>query len=62
MLRRSFGEGVFETFMYPHNPKVWVDPPAQVGVGWMGERVAPVDLARILTNLVRQRDDVSWGA
>src|SRR5574339_186229 len=27
----------------------------------MGERVATVDLRRILSNLVERRDDVSWG-
>ena len=60
-LHRSFGEGLCETFMYPYNLKVWAYPPSALGVGWMGERVAPVDLARILSNVVHQKDDVSWG-
>ena len=60
-LQRSFGSGLCETFMYPYNLKVWAYPPSALGVGWMGERVAPVDLARILSNLVHRKDDVSWG-
>ena len=53
--------GLCETFMYPYNRKVWAYPPSELGVGWMGERVATVDLARILTNVVERKDDVSWG-
>jgi protoporphyrinogen oxidase len=60
-LRRSFGDGLCQTFMYPYNFKVWAYPPAQLDVGWMGERVATVDLGRILANLVERKDDVSWG-
>ncbi len=60
-LQRAFGDGLCDTFMYPYNFKVWAYPPDTMGVGWMGERVATVDLARILRNLVHQRDDVSWG-
>ncbi|MDB4917375.1 MAG: protoporphyrinogen oxidase [Gemmatimonadetes bacterium] len=60
-LRRSFGDGLCETFMFPYNFKVWAYEPSQLGVDWMGERVATVDLARVLRNLVFQRDDVNWG-
>lgn len=60
-LRRAFGDGLCDVFMDPYNFKVWAYPPSRLGVGWMGERVATVDLARILRNLVYQRDDVSWG-
>jgi protoporphyrinogen oxidase len=60
-LERSFGAGLCRSFMYPYNFKVWAYPPAELGVGWMGERVAPVDLSRILSNLVTKKDDVSWG-
>jgi protoporphyrinogen oxidase len=60
-LQRAFGTGLCETFMYPYNFKVWAYDPSTMGTGWMGERVATVDLARVLRNLVLQRDDVSWG-
>lgn len=60
-LEQSFGKGLCETFMFPYNFKVWAYEPEQMNVEWMGERVAKVDLARILRNLVLKKDDVSWG-
>lgn len=60
-LQRSFGRGLCDVFMYPYNFKVWAYEPQTMGTTWMGERVATVDLARVLRNLVLRRDDVSWG-
>ena len=60
-LLASFGTGLCETFMFPYNTKVWAYPPCQLDVGWMGERVALVDLKRIVHNVLLGRDDVSWG-
>ncbi len=60
-LLNSFGTGLCDTFMLPYNRKVWAYDPARLDVGWMGERVATVDLKRILTNVVLRRDDISWG-
>jgi protoporphyrinogen oxidase len=60
-LQRAFGSGLCDIFMFPYNRKVWGYDPAQLDIGWMGERVARVDLKRIIENLVLQRDDVSWG-
>jgi protoporphyrinogen oxidase len=60
-LMQSFGLGLCDAFMYPYNKKVWAYDPSTMNVGWMGERVATVDLARILRNLVNQQDDISWG-
>jgi len=57
----NFGEGIAQVFMNPYNYKVWAYKPERLGAAWMGERVATVDLERILENLVRQRDDCSWG-
>jgi protoporphyrinogen oxidase len=58
-LLASFGRGLCDTFMFPYNTKVWAFDPSALGVGWMGERVATVDLARVLRNLVFRRDDVT---
>lgn len=58
---RQFGQGLADVFMFPYNRKVWAYDPSALDVGWMGERVATVDLGRILENLVRQRDDCGWG-
>jgi len=60
-LLAGFGPGLCDTFMFPYNKKVWAYDPAKLDVGWMGERVATVDLARVLRNLVLRRDDVGWG-
>ena len=60
-LLASFGTGLCDTFMFPYNRKVWAYDPAKLDVGWMGERVATVDLGRILRNIEQQKDDVGWG-
>jgi protoporphyrinogen oxidase len=60
-LLAAFGQGLCDTFMFPYNKKVWAYDPAKLDVGWMGERVATVDLSRILRNLIHRRDDVAWG-
>lgn len=57
----TFGRGLAEVFLLPYNFKVWAYPAEMLGAGWVGERVAVLDLKRILSNLVRLRDDVSWG-
>jgi len=56
-----FGPGLAEVFLFPYNFKVWGYRPERLGAEWMGERVARVDLRRILRNLVLQRDDTGWG-
>ena len=60
-LLASFGTGICDVFMLPYNRKVWAYDPSRLDVGWMGERVATVDVKRVLANLVLRRDDVSWG-
>ena len=60
-LLASFGTGLCDTFMLPYNKKVWAYDPARLDVGWMGERVATVDVQRVRRNIELQKDDVSWG-
>ena len=60
-LEGSFGHGLCDVFMLPYNRKVWAYDPSALDVGWMGERVATVDLARVRRNIAAQRDDVGWG-
>jgi protoporphyrinogen oxidase len=57
----TFGSGIADVFLLPYNFKVWAYPPEQLSHGWVGERVAIVDLARVLENVVLERDDISWG-
>jgi protoporphyrinogen oxidase len=60
-LLRSFGQGICDAFLFPYNRKVWAYDPSALNVEWMGERVATVNLQRILENIALKRDDVSWG-
>ena len=60
-LMASFGQGICDTFLLPYNRKVWAYDPSALDTGWMGERVATVNLERIVENIRLQRDEVSWG-
>ena len=58
---RTFGPGIADIFMRPYNTKVWARDPERMAWGWIGDRVALVDLPRVVENLRLHRDDVSWG-
>jgi protoporphyrinogen oxidase len=60
-IRASFGDGIAETFLLPYNAKVWAYPPSTMDYSWVGERVAQVDLERIVLNLLDNRVDAGWG-
>jgi len=60
-IEKSFGPGIARLFMLPYNFKVWAHPPETMSHRWIGERVSVVDLTRVLENIIRSRDDVSWG-
>ena len=57
----TFGPWIAEHFLLPYNRKVWGVPLERMGVGWMGERVAPPDLERARRALREGRDQVDWG-
>ena len=61
MILGIFGEGIAKHFMMPYNFKVWAHPPRMLATGWIGERVPVVDLERMLTNVIMDRADISWG-
>ncbi len=60
-IRASFGEGIARHFMLPYNAKVWAYPPAELSYEWIGERVAQLDLERVVFNILEARDDRGWG-
>lgn len=60
-VRHAFGDWIAERFLLPYNRKVWGVPLERMGVGWMGERVAPPDAARAREALRLGRDQVDWG-
>jgi len=57
----NFGAGIAEIFMLPYNFKVWAYPPEMLNAVWVGERVAVIDLKRVLHNFVYAKPDISWG-
>src|SRR5215470_5401212 len=60
-IEATFGAGLADVFMRPYNLKVWGYPPEAMNAGWVGDRVAVTDLARVLKNLETNTDDISWG-
>lgn len=58
---KSFGQGIADIFLLPYNTKVWACNPSEMSFDWVGERVAKVDLARVLDNILLERDDPAWG-
>ncbi len=60
-LLASFGRGLCDLFLLPYNRKVWGYDPSHLDVGWMADRVAPVELSRVLEDAVTRREDVGWG-
>jgi len=57
----AFGPGIGEVFLRPYNWKVWAQPLDEMSWSWIGDRVALVDLPRVVENIRLNRDDVSWG-
>ncbi|MGE5204087.1 MAG: protoporphyrinogen/coproporphyrinogen oxidase [Chlamydiota bacterium] len=57
----SFGEGIADLFLLPYNFKVWAHPAETMDYRWVGERVATVDVERVIDNVVLGRDDSGWG-
>ncbi len=60
-IERSFGKGLAEVFFIPYNKKVWAYDPAKLSAHWVGERVATVDMMKVLHSVVNQKDDRGWG-
>lgn len=60
-LRATFGDGLADVFMLPYNRKVWAYPASELGHYWVGERVANVDLERVVLNVLDSKPDVGWG-
>ena len=60
-LLQSFGAGLCEVFMFPYNRKVWAYTADKMNVEWMGERVATVDTARVVANVLNGKDELGWG-
>lgn len=58
---RNFGKGLAEVFFLPYNYKVWGYEPKRLSSCWIQERVATIDLSRVLRNVILRQDDFDWG-
>src|SRR4051812_25204449 len=61
LIQGVFGSGIAKHFMTPYNFKVWAHPARLMNKEWIGERVSVVDIARVLGNVILDRDDAGWG-
>lgn len=57
----TFGAGIARHFMRPYNRKVWATPLHEMSAGWIAERVATVDVERVLRTIVLGEDPAQWG-
>lgn len=60
-IEASFGSGIAEVFMLPYNFKVWAHHAEDMSYQWVGERVATINLMRIVSNAIDGTEDKSWG-
>lgn len=60
-LLRTYGEGIAKRFMIPYNRKTWAYPLTDMSYQWIADRVAPVDIGRIMENIRNGTDDSGWG-
>ncbi|KAK9796975.1 hypothetical protein WJX73_004167 [Symbiochloris irregularis] len=60
-IMRVMGTGVADLFMRPYNFKVWAHPTTAMQCEWLGERVATVDIKRLVNNVIVNKEDASWG-
>ncbi|KAF6264651.1 hypothetical protein COO60DRAFT_75783 [Scenedesmus sp. NREL 46B-D3] len=58
---RVMGPGIADLFMRPYNFKVWAVPTTHMQCGWLGERVATVDVSRAISNVIHGKEDAGWG-
>jgi protoporphyrinogen oxidase len=56
-----FGPGIAKHFMLPYNEKIWACPPEEMNAHWVGDRVTPISLERVVENVIHERDDLGWG-
>jgi protoporphyrinogen oxidase len=58
---RVMGEGIANLFMRRYNFKVWAYPTTELQCEWLGDRVATVDVKKVIENVIRNKPDAGWG-
>lgn len=66
LIYKKLGNGLAKHFMFPYNFKVWGYPAKDMNHTWIGERVAMVDLKKILVEYIEKDEtknspSMSWG-
>lgn len=60
-IMRVMGEGIANIFMRPYNFKVWAVPTTMMQCSWLGERVATANVAKVVENVLRNKEESGWG-
>ena len=60
-IMRVMGEGIANIFMRPYNFKVWAVPTTMMQCSWLGERVATANVAHVVENVLRNKEESGWG-
>jgi len=58
---RTMGKGIADIFMRPYNFKVWAVPTTHMQCSWLGERVATANVAKVVENVLRNKEESGWG-
>ncbi|RNA01043.1 amine oxidase [Brachionus plicatilis] len=66
LIYKKFGKGLAEHFMIPYNLQVWGYPAKDMNHTWIGERVAMVDVQKILGEYIQKNEpkdskSMNWG-
>lgn len=57
----TMGVGLADMFMRPYNFKTWGFHPDKMTCGWLGDRVAVVDVKKAVKNVLANKTDEGWG-
>ena len=60
-IETQFGAGIASLFMLPYNRKAWAYPLDRMNTAWLGERVPPINLAKVTAAVRPAEEDSSWG-
>jgi len=60
-IKTHFGDGIATLFMIPYNLKIWAYPLHQMNTNWLGDRVALIDLERVMYQVIHHEPDTTWG-
>ena len=60
-IMKVMGQGIADLFMRPYNFKVWAYPTTEMQCEWLGERVATVDVKKVVANVIKNKPDAGWG-